>query len=132
MSYRHWFLGLDKWPENEFKTLRRETLDKQKYYNEMHEAGERILNQFGQMEKKNMTRDEAKDKFFGLGADSDFRKNFLDCAERLGLIKFEEPKTVDQRLVDAVKAGLGVRLAGVELVHLKEAFGNAGLKLVEK
>lgn len=109
---------LEQWPADEFKTLRRETLNRQKYYNDMHDAGERILNQFKQMEKKNMTKGEARNKIYCL--------DFVDALEALGLIKFEEPKTPYQKLSQGMGDGTWTANGIMALID------DVGLKLVEK
>lgn len=56
-------------------------------------------------------------------------KDFLDMAVALGLLKFDEPKSAEDRLIAACKSEGFAHSAGQNLVDL---IGRAGLAIVEK
>lgn len=54
--------------------------------------------------------------------------NLVSCLEALGLLKFDEPPAVNQKLYDAISHTPLM----ADLIPILDAIENAGLKLVEK
>jgi len=100
-------------------------------FEQLHEQRVGRMTRIKQMEQKTMTKKEALialvNHKVGKDTTDEFRQNVLDCLEALGLIKFDEPKSPQERFVDAAR-DKGVYL---NATFISLALDKAGLKIVE-
>lgn len=56
---------------------------------------------------------------------------FVDAAVALGMLKIDEPQTVDTRITESLRISLGVFLSSSERERLKDQLSARGLRIVE-
>jgi hypothetical protein len=80
-----------------------------------------------------MTRDEAQQKIYNVTGDGQVRLGILDVLEAVGLLTFDAPKSLPQKLRDFIgDSRLAQGDAMERLDALPQILAECGLKIVEK